>query len=225
MKQLQLCYIMYVGDNNDRLPINLSSSTSDTLAATGSWIAGDAQTDTSTTNIKQGKLYPYNTQTAIYVCPANTKMIVSAPTMAGPGTQTPQTRTCSIEYSMGGGNPPGSTVSRVVAFGTYDKLAKVHKSVAKVVFIDENESSVGDGCFGCYPVGSYPTVNIWWNLAGSRHTKGCTFSFADGHTEYWKWHGKSVLVYVSGDQPGDPVGTSDDMPRMVAAGSEYYPVN
>src|SRR5580658_3128868 len=43
MKQLQLCYHMYVGDNNDRLPPNESEGADDTT--TNSWISGDAQTD------------------------------------------------------------------------------------------------------------------------------------------------------------------------------------
>ena len=35
----------------------------------------------------------------------------------------------------------------------------------------------------------------WWNLPGSRHNTGTTLSFADGHAEYWKWHGTAVLTF------------------------------
>lgn len=228
MKQLQICYQMYIGDNTDFLPINLSSGGLDTATNTDSWIAGDAQTDTTTLNIQQGKLYPYNTQPTIYACPSNTKMIATSPTPGHPASKVPQTRTCSIEYSLGGGTPPGGTLSRNVTFGSYAKSTEIHRTSTKIVFVDENENTVGDGCFGCYPAGSYPLLNLWWNLAGSRHTKGCTFSFSDGHAEYWKWHGISVLSvnpsYAGGDQPGDPVGTSDDLPRVVAGASEYFPL-
>jgi len=101
MRQLEICHVMYVGDNTDWLPINLSSSSSDTLATTASWIAGDAQTDITTSNIMQGKLYPYNTQTAIYACPANTKLIPIGSALPGVNGSVPQTRTCSIEFSLG----------------------------------------------------------------------------------------------------------------------------
>ena len=84
----------------------------------------------------------------------------------------------------------------------------------KIVFVDENESSVGDGAFGINLVNS--GLDAWWNLPGSRHNKGCIFSFADGHAEYWKWHGGDVLTYVGIEQAAAPAGTSDDLPRVQA---------
>src|ERR1035441_8116061 len=73
MKQLQLCYHMYVGDNNDRLPPNESEAGFDTT--TNSWISGDAQTDGTTDNIKIGLLFSYNQSVMIYACPSDTLMI------------------------------------------------------------------------------------------------------------------------------------------------------
>jgi prepilin-type N-terminal cleavage/methylation domain-containing protein/prepilin-type processing-associated H-X9-DG protein len=228
MKQLQTCYILYLGDNGGFLPINLSNGGTDTAASQNCWIAGDALTDTSTTNIQQGKLYDYNKQVAIYACPANTKMI-SGSAGFGKTIVVPQTRTCSIDYSLGGGAPPGAPLVREITFGSYDKESKVRHPATKIVFVDEGENSVGDGCFGLYPNGSYPVINDWWNVPGSRHNKGCTFSFFDGHVEYYKWHGTAVVQddinpNGSGGNPGDPVGTSDDLPRVVAGGSELYPL-
>ncbi|HEX3624336.1 MAG TPA: prepilin-type N-terminal cleavage/methylation domain-containing protein [Verrucomicrobiae bacterium] len=229
MRQLQACYVLYNGDNSGFLAINLSTGGEETAASQNCWIAGDAQTDTSTTNIQQGKLYDYNKQVAIYACPANTKKI---PGNAGFGKKilVPQTRTCAIDYSLGGGDPPGSPLSRNnILFGSYDKENKVRHPAAKIVFVDEGENSVGDGCFGLFPVGSYPLINVWWNVPGSRHDRGCTFSFFDGHVDYYKWHGTDVIQddinpNTSGGNPADPVGTSDDLPRVVAGGSEYYPL-
>jgi prepilin-type processing-associated H-X9-DG protein len=79
----------------------------------------------------------------------------------------------------------------------------------KIVFVDENEISVDDGCFPIYPASS--GVRLWWNLPGSRHSHGCTFSFADGHEEFWKWHGNAVLTYTGPDLPAD---NSDDLSRV-----------
>jgi hypothetical protein len=78
-----------------------------------------------------------------------------------------------------------------------------------IVFVDENEFSIEDGCFAVYPPNS--GVNDWWNLAGSRHNACCVFSFADSHAEVWKWHGTSVLTFQNFDQPGD---SSDDLSRV-----------
>jgi prepilin-type N-terminal cleavage/methylation domain-containing protein/prepilin-type processing-associated H-X9-DG protein len=223
MKQLQLCYQMYVGDNNDLVPPNLNSGGTGTAASLDSWIAGWAQTDTTTTNIQLGVLYQYNRSTALYACPANMKKVTSS--SFGVSTTVPMTRTCSIEYSLGGGNPPGAPLSRTVTFGSYAKFLQILRPATKIVFVDENENSVGDGCFGCYPANS--NVRQWWNMAANRHSKGATFSFADGRAEYYHWHGNAVLTYppnagtsVTSDWPD----SSADVLRVEAGGSEYYPL-
>ena len=238
MKQLELCYVMYCQDFNDLVPINLSSGGTSTSTNTGSWIGGNAQSDYWDENIRNGKLYEYNKSSAIYACPANTKMI-QAPSMPDPHSGihpndlVPQTRTCSIEFSMGGGTPAGASLTSSLGetFGSYAKGSKVKSPSTKLVFVDESENYVGDGCFGLHPAGSYPAINVWWNNPAVRHNKGATFSFFDGHVEYYKWHGNMVVVnaaktYTPGDvNSADPVGTSDDLSRVVAGGSEYYPLN
>lgn len=245
MKQLQVCYLMYVQDNNDWLPPNVSTSQQSTSTNSGSWIGGDAQTDVTIKNIQVGVLYQYNQSVVMYACPANTKKI----TVTGlgnigpdghplnPGSLVPQTRTCSIDFLLNGmsGTPPytpgtplndnGFSVKPVTK---YAGLATCGVSVAnKIVFVDESENSVGDGCFGINVQQS--GLDSWWNLPGSRHTKGSTFAFADGHVEYWKWHGSDVISdnllplaqVEAGELPADPFppasGSSDDLPRVQAA--------
>ena len=80
----------------------------------------------------------------------------------------------------------------------------------KFVFGDENEFSVGDGVLATYPAKSpsAPGDDSWWNLPGCRHTKGCTFSFADGHVEYLRWRGTSVLTFTT--SPGETAVTPLD---------------
>jgi prepilin-type N-terminal cleavage/methylation domain-containing protein/prepilin-type processing-associated H-X9-DG protein len=229
-KQLQMCYQLYLGDNYDLLPVNLSSGGSVTANGLDCWIVGDAQTDTSTTNIMQGKLYDYNQQVAIYLCPANTRMIMASASLPLHPTPypVPMTRTCSLEYSLGGSTNNGVPITRNgITFGVYTKGNQVRHPASKIAFVDENEYSVGDGCFGNYPANSQE--NLWWNMAGSRHNKGSVFSFVDGHVEYFKWHGTAVLTYPTtgtpSDWPGDtPWGSTDDLPRVEAGGSELYPV-
>jgi prepilin-type N-terminal cleavage/methylation domain-containing protein/prepilin-type processing-associated H-X9-DG protein len=211
MKQLQLCYRMYVDDFNDFLPPNTSSSANATL--TNSWVIGDAQTDTTPDNIKQGLLFPYNTSVAIYVCPSNTRLTAPSPPLYPQGA--PMTRTCSIDYALHGSTGSGATTyNGVTPLTRFSEILNPGVS-QKLVFVDENEYSVGDGCCGIYPAST--GRNAWWNLPGSRHSKGCVFSFADGHAEHWTWHGTAVLTYVAAGQPADPVGTSDDLPRVQRA--------
>jgi prepilin-type N-terminal cleavage/methylation domain-containing protein/prepilin-type processing-associated H-X9-DG protein len=211
MKQLQICWQMYCGDNTDYLPPNATPATS------ASWIQGNAQTDVTTDNIQIGLLFPYNKSTAIYLCPSD-RLTISAPAdpLHGHPTayQAPQTRSCSIEFACGGysaNTPPGGVYTRNGA--SVQLLVKASEILTpppsrKLVFVDENEISVDDGCFPIYPASS--GVKLWWNLPGTRHGHGCTMSFADGHAEFWKWHGTAVSTYTAPDQPAD---NSDDLPR------------
>jgi prepilin-type N-terminal cleavage/methylation domain-containing protein/prepilin-type processing-associated H-X9-DG protein len=222
MKQMQLCYHMYFLDNNDLLPPN------GTPSQTNCWIEGNAQTDTTTANIQLGLLYAYNKSPGIYVCPSDRLMInaPAAPLQGHPTAYTaPQTRTCSIDFALGGftagGIPEGGTYDGVT---TLIRASQIKSSSQKIVFVDESEYSVDDGCFGIVPLSSTTDQNTWWNLPGIRHNKGATFSFADGHADYYKWHGTAIITdnalspstIQNGFLPADPVGTSDDLPRVQA---------
>ena len=208
-KQLQTCYHMYVDDNNDYLPLNF-------LNGTNSWIAyitpgASAQNDINTVNIRKATIYPYNQNPKIYVCPANKYNItIGGPDSVGSppfrddfgntirlGTLIPETRTCSIEYSMGGNGAssvsgPWTVTGSGNTWNTYQKFNQVQTTrvSAKIVFVDESSGTIDDGAFAMWPMNS--GVNAWWNLPGARHDKGGIFSFADGHVEYHKWQGPAV---------------------------------
>jgi prepilin-type N-terminal cleavage/methylation domain-containing protein/prepilin-type processing-associated H-X9-DG protein len=204
-KQLQLCYRMYVDDNNDNLPLNNLGSGSTVT----SWIAyitvgASAQNDYNTVNIRNASIYPYNQNVKIYVCPANNYFVT-----AGPGakddfnhniplfTKVPETRTVSVEYSMGsgGGNIPAWTDSGgSYTWNTYGKFTSIEKTRVseKTVFCDEASGTVDDGAWAMWPMNTESAEPYWWNLPGSRHLNGGVFSFADGHAEYHKWIGTAV---------------------------------
>jgi len=228
MKQLQLSYRMYVDDNNDYLPPNEAIPNEDV-----SWVLGDAQSDVTTTNIQNGLIFRYNQQVKIYACPANTWMIPD-----GNGGFVPQTRTCAVDFALGGYTQAalaaggraegGETFNGVTTLAKFSQIQASSAGVAqKIVFVDEAQNNVGDACFGIYPQSS--GKNIWWEIPGCRHDgkRSCTFSFADGHAEVWRWHGSAVIADNSlsfadlwnNQATADPVtgpGSSDDLPRVEA---------
>jgi prepilin-type N-terminal cleavage/methylation domain-containing protein/prepilin-type processing-associated H-X9-DG protein len=233
-KQLQLCWHMYVSDNNDNLPPNFVNNGG---AESNSWVVGDAQTDVTTANIQNGMLFQYNQQPKIYQCPVTmTNIPVQGlpPPGSGlkPGQRVPQIRTCSIEISLGG-NFPAESLSGpwTIAYGgnptfkSYQKFSQIQTAriSSKIVFADEAEATLDDGCFGLYPLES-PMINTWWNIPGNRHSRGTVWSFADGHCEYWKWHGSVVntpLYQTTYEEENIPGDSSDDLARMQAGGAQY----
>ncbi|EEF62517.1 type II secretion system protein [Pedosphaera parvula] len=224
MKQLQLCWTMYVDDNNQLLPLNGPAPTPGPggNGLPNSWIQGGGQSDPALPWIANGVLYPYNKTVGIYACPANTRQInfPANPPTTFVATMGPQARTVSINYPLGGFTSADLAGSAVLATGAhsvrkFNEINLPNPGPAQMfVFVDENENSVDDGDFAIDPAGS--GQNRWWNLPGSRHNNGTTWSFADGHAEYWKWHGTAVLTFTGYYKPAD---NSDDLARVQACTS------
>src|SRR5437016_2548748 len=85
LKQLETCWHMYLGDNNDYLPPN--HSTAGHASTADSWILGNVQVDVNTTNIENGVLYQYNRNASIYKCPADKSMVQANRTDYVPSTR------------------------------------------------------------------------------------------------------------------------------------------
>jgi prepilin-type N-terminal cleavage/methylation domain-containing protein/prepilin-type processing-associated H-X9-DG protein len=222
MKQLQLCWQMYTGDYNDRLPLNGPAPVPGPGGSSlpNSWIQGGAQTDPAKPYIPNGVLWPYNKSVSIYACPANTRQILypANPPATFVPTLAPQARTVSMNYPLGGftaSSPQGGVLltgqNSIMKYTQIGSGANTNGGFGKmIVFVDENEFSVDDGDFATAVPGG-PHDGQWWNYPGSRHNKGTTWSFADGHAEYWKWHGTAVLSFTGYYKPAD---NSDDLRRV-----------
>jgi len=227
MKQLQLCWHMYFGDNNDQLPLNGAAALPgpNNPSPPQSWITGGAQDPYPPyAPIEKGALYPYNKELTLYRCPANTRTLTYSmdPPSGhfGPWTEL-QARTVSINYPLGGftaANPEGGILlNGQKSVMKYNEIGVApNPGFARTfVFVDENEYSVDDGDFAVAVPGGLHD-GTWWNLPGSRHSNGTTWSFADGHCEYWKWHGTAVLKFTGYYQQAD---SSDDLARVQACTS------
>lgn len=211
LRQLTLGWVMYTGDNSDKLARNgeksnqVNSSTDPSLqpgGANSQWCPGDMTSPKSSWDdafIKVGLIYPYVNNVSVYRDPSDHSKY---PLNTSYGR--PRVRSMSMNCWL---NPikdwntikgyNGSTALRV-----YPKLASltVPGPTKTFVFIDENPYTIDDGFFVCDP--NQP--DHWVNAPATYHAGGGCLSFADGHAEIKIWKDSKVLSTKANDFASDP---------------------
>jgi prepilin-type processing-associated H-X9-DG protein/prepilin-type N-terminal cleavage/methylation domain-containing protein len=195
VKQLQVCWQLYSDDNGGYLVPNnyiAMMSPGPVYMTQTSWCEGNAATDTTTSNIQAGLLYPYDQSVGIYHCPSDMSTIHDAG-----GNPLPQLRNRSYNMSQSvncygwmidpTSGYPVDAVQR--CFEKYSQITNPPTS-RLFVFIDENPATMYDSQFG-YPPPNYGAE--WWDMPANYHTQGANLSFADGHVEYWHWRVPKIL--------------------------------
>ena len=188
-KQLTLCWIMYSGDNNERLICNWTDGEQ---SAPFAWVVGDAWKSSyvvQTNNIRNGLLFSYNTSLGIYKCPADTTHIL--------GSQLPRIRSVSMSTAMNWVNSGPTSDPGLQAKATFWKTSQIESArpTRLSVFWDEkavdstdtstaSQNSIDNGALGIY---QEKDGYGYWNVPGIQHSYGCVMSYADGHAEFWKW--------------------------------------
>ena len=186
LKQMQLCWIMYAHDNDDKLIKNH-------LGAADSWINGgfnvqDFSSATNVTIIQKGALFQYNNSVSIYRCPADKVTSIS-------GKKFQRVRSFSMNGQMNG---DADWVNQDLGYRTSRKMQDIQfpgPSQANV-FVDEHPVTIDDGYFA---VRCDPNVWIWQNAPATRHGNGGSLSFADGHAEFWRWYEPTTATIKSLD--------------------------
>jgi prepilin-type N-terminal cleavage/methylation domain-containing protein/prepilin-type processing-associated H-X9-DG protein len=187
LRQLNLCWIMYSGDHDDRLVPNW-------LGTTQAWIGGHVHQLPGATNendIRNGKLFPYNGSLDIYKCASARELPNSLR-----GQAVMQGRRIVRNFSLVG-RMGGADAADAARYGVYDTTwvlgpnYMIYKKASDIkdpppaeamVFVDESKETIDDGYFAVQSALTY-----WQNSPTVRHSQGSSFSFADGHAEYWKW--------------------------------------
>jgi prepilin-type N-terminal cleavage/methylation domain-containing protein/prepilin-type processing-associated H-X9-DG protein len=187
-KQLQLCWQMYVGDNNDSMPRNLfvpvTSGPQMSYGAFNSWVTGCAFTDTTPLNIKAGTLFPYSQAAGIYKCPADSSTVSNL-------GQIPRFRSYTMSFYMNV-DPDNSLHAYQYCWHKLRQVLNPGPAQA-LVFVDENENSIADCEFTLNDPATGALANpslpmwTWDSFPATRHDNGANVSFADGHVETWHW--------------------------------------
>ena len=190
VKQLALAWLLYADENDSRI---VSSITTPALLprlgliGEACWVLDDYYTEDTQERIEaiqNGALFPYTKDLDMYKCPSGVR---------------DETRTYVINNAMNGNtdrcpwSPPEDVNWNI------KRTIEIRQPATRFVFVDQGRIGP-EGWVTCY---SKPS---WWDWVPVRHGKGTTFSFADGHCEYWKWKDPRTLTHSWRwrDRPGDP---------------------
>ncbi len=187
LRQQQVGWHLYADDNNDAVAPNNSfyslsgpgSTTPPFLTGTGpSWCPGVAPLDTTSANIQQGLLFPYSRAAAVYHCPGDKSTVTDQPSLL-------RTRSYCMNISLHCDD----------AVGSCRKMADIGAPPPCQLFvlIDAHELGIWDSTFGIFSADSAYS-DYWLDLPADRHQQGANLSFADGHTEHWRWKAPKQFV-------------------------------
>jgi prepilin-type N-terminal cleavage/methylation domain-containing protein/prepilin-type processing-associated H-X9-DG protein len=179
-RQLQFCWHMYINDNDGHLPPNATvrgNSRGSWAATAQTWIKGNAFSDTTDKNIRVGVLFKYNDSVKIYKCPSDRSTVFDK-------GEVPRFRSVAMNMHMNHIPDPRDRTS----WHKYSEIVDPSPSEA-FVFIDEHEGSIDNARFTVTQRHEWR----WIDFAATRHNNGCVLSFADGHSELWKWQESRTL--------------------------------
>lgn len=203
LRQLTMAWQMYGDDHNTLAANNYVNGykLGNLKQMSGeSWCPGNALTDTTTENIRNGLLYRYIGSTGIYRCPADNSKVDDT-------AAEPILRTRSYKMS-------GSMNCTVIGNPTYQRPTELLSLQPErlFVFIDAHEDAMIDGHF------TLPTLaegyKMWIDMPSDRHDGAGNLSFADGHIERWRW--TTAKKFKQWQQPITSVDELSDLRRLQA---------
>jgi prepilin-type N-terminal cleavage/methylation domain-containing protein/prepilin-type processing-associated H-X9-DG protein len=201
-KELGLAWAMYAPDNQDIVPIN------EQYSLVGNWVlgvedmSGSNPVNTNTVEITQGTINPYmNQNLASYHCPSDQS--------AAPG-QSPRIRSYSMNAFVGAVPFPGTT--------NYQNFLHMHDfrhTSTTYTILDEHPDSINDGWYLPILTTSVTETTEWEDLAGSYHNHGCSFVYADGHSEEHHWQVAGTSKPITGTYSAFPAAPPTDLAWMI----------
>jgi prepilin-type processing-associated H-X9-DG protein len=184
LKQLQLAWLMYTEENNDRLP----GVTGGSYAADDTWVSGwldftaNNQANTNTlylTDKRYSQIGPFVKTPAVYHCPADMSTAVNG------GVTRPRVRSMSMNCWMNYLLNVDIGQDQYIIFRKLGEL-KNPPPVKAWVLIDEREDSINDGLFQTDLKNRGASARIV-DYPASYHNGAAGLSFADGHAEIKQW--------------------------------------
>jgi len=169
VKQMALAWIMYADDNDGKI-VNGNTSTGGYNKDGTCWVywpgrsASDdrdpASIEQQIQGIERGLLFQYCPSLKLYKCPTGIRGEVV---------------TYAIVDAMNGYDAIPGAEGQIVK-----NRNQIRRPGERAVFLDEGRLSPASWTI-------WYDQERWWDQITARHGDGTNFSFADGHSEYWKW--------------------------------------
>ena len=175
-RQIGFGWTMYASDNNGQAVLNQALGGANALG--DGWVKGSMNNNAHRNNpdlIEEGLLFPYLKMLDVYKCPADNKTDDGRPIAL---------RSISMNTLLG---PPAGLnfeVSKQIR-----KVSNIKRASEFWVTIDENPVTINDGSFRV-PLNQ----NAWVDMPATYHNGSGGLSFADGHSELYKWTDGVVLA-------------------------------
>jgi prepilin-type N-terminal cleavage/methylation domain-containing protein/prepilin-type processing-associated H-X9-DG protein len=188
-RQLTLAWMLYAGDNGDKVPYASGFTPAVTNAV---WVQGALDFTTNRYNwdielyIKTGALWPYCVTAPIFRCPADHSVVEVN------GQRLPRVRTMAMNGWMGGvgGVAEYELDPRFKVFLTSSDMTAPGPSQLWLL-IDQRDDAINATAEFSVDMGGYspdnPAVRQFWDLPAKHHNGGANLSFADGHCESKHW--------------------------------------
>jgi hypothetical protein len=195
-RQLVRAWQLYAQDNDGRLVGNLDGGDVSILANSNrTWVLGwfDFNGGTSGANTNTLYLTTYSPlasyldrQASVFKCPVDSSLSRGR-------TGIPRVRSVSLNSYLG-----ERAGSYTAGYHQFKKISEIvdPKPSSAFVFTDEREDSINDGIFWIDMGGSDPLTPNRYTIVdfpADWHSRGDNLSFADGHTETWRWRDSRTM--------------------------------
>jgi prepilin-type N-terminal cleavage/methylation domain-containing protein/prepilin-type processing-associated H-X9-DG protein len=189
LRQLTNAWMMYANDHKGRLvrAETIPPNYNSTPKEPGGWVWDGL----GTAPILNGHLYRYLNTLEVFRCPADV--------VQEPGTGAARARSYSINGYLNGSWPTYPSVR---------EMTRIKRSSEIICFIEELD-------YRGWNEGSFVVEKgMWVDYVPSRHMRGATLSFADGHCEAWQWAEKATNTIRANYTPAP---NSRDLDRVLKA--------
>ena len=204
LKQLQLVFLIYPDDYNDRLTSSGYTAPVEPTAWVNGWEdfngSNPDNTDPSTLlDPQRAKFAPYLRGVEIYRCPADRSTVKVGSKVI------PRLRSLSMGQQWAGPGDwldPAGSRGPTGKYRTYYKKAQIDNPPMRFVFLDEHPDSINAGGFGNMMVESATSARII-DFPACFHNGAGGISFSDGHAEIRKWRDARTRppVHYDGNLP------------------------